>query len=674
MDAALRPDERPFQPARGGWRRTLAVLTLALLGSAGALAQARLAGVFGDHMVLQRQVPIRVWGWAAPGELVTVVFRGSRRSAVAGRDGRWQVTLPAAPAGGPHELRVLARNELVLRDLLVGELWVASGQSNMEWPLKDVDDAEREVAAADHPLIRHAKVAHQAALRPADDIAALRWQVASPATAGEFSAVAYFFARRLSRELGIPVGLINSSWGGSHLETWTSPRAALADPDLAPQVQDLPASATELLARRGQRALALVQGWQPGLPVTPPEAEPAAFAAPDLDDHAWPTLAVPRLWEEQGLPGVDGVVWLRRRVDLSPAQAAGPATLHLGAVDDCDEAWVNGQRVGGLCGWDTPRCWPVPAGVLRAGSNSIAVRVTDTGGGGGLHGDAAVPQLATVAGVVPLAGPWKARVAALQQPTELGMNDAPTLLFNGMVHPLLPLRMRGVLWYQGESNVARAARYAGAFQRLITDWRMQWGQGDFPFYYVQLASFLPAGRNSLAGSTWAELRDAQRQALSLPRTGMVVATDVGDAHDIHPRRKQPVGDRLAAWALRHLHGKAVAFSGPVLRGLRGLRVGDGRVKLQFAHAEGGLRSRGGGQSLQGFAIAAADGRFQPAQARAQGRTVRVWREGVAAPVAVRYGWVDNPQETDLVNAAGLPASPFRTDRWPLLTAAGRYGQ
>lgn len=640
----------------------------AVLTSGPAWADARLAGVFGDHMVLQRHMPIRVWGWAAPGEAVAVAFKGQQRRAVAGVDGRWQLDLPASPAGGPFEMVVQASNRIVLRDVLVGELWLASGQSNMEWALRDAQDGAQEVAAAEHPLIRHTKLPKRALLRPADDLPPLVWQASSPATAGDFSAVATFFARRLSRSLGgVPVGIVNNAWGGSHLETWASPQAALADPDMAPYVRDLPEDAAALAGQRRARMATRVQAWQAGLAIE--EAGPQAWAGTTVDDSRWPTLKSPGIWEEQGLGGVDGVVWLRRSISLTAAQAAGAATLHLGMVDDCETSFVNGQPVGGLCGWDTPRQWPVPAGLLREGENLIAVRVVDTGGGGGLHGPAAVPRLATVAGDVPLAGPWKARVAALPASTTVGHNDAPTLLFNGMLHPLLNLRLRGVIWYQGESNVDRAAAYAGAFQRLIADWRLQFKQPAMPFYWVQLASFLPVARNSLVASPWAELREAQRQALALPHTGMVVATDVGDADDIHPRRKQPVGERLAALALRGVHGQRLQASGPVLQSAT--RQGT-QMQLQFGQTGGKLLARGGG-SLLGFAVAGSDGRFVPALARLQGRTqVRVWSPEVPAPVAVRYGWVDNPQDANLTGASGLPASPLRTDTWPLSTRAGRF--
>ncbi len=646
--------------------RALRLVASAMLGlcAAAAPAEVRLAGVFGDHMVLQRNAPIRVWGTAAPGEAVRVSLGGRQRHAVAGNDGRWSLQLPAMPAGGPHQLTVNAGKRLVLEDVLVGDVWFCSGQSNMEWTLAQAQDAEREIAAADLPQIRHLKVAHRASLAAQDDIEPAAWLVGDPQHAGQFSAVAYYFARRLHRELGVPIGLVNASWGGSHIETWTSARAALADPELAPIVRGMPADAAQFAARQHARMHAIVRQWQGNLPLW---ASPVApdWAAADIDEGAWPELNAPQIWEEQGLPGFDGTLWYRRRIELSAEQAAGAATLHLGMIDDCDETWVNGRRVGATCGWDTPRHYELPAGALRGGSNVIAVRVLDTGGGGGFHGDAAAMALDTATAPLPLHGRWKARVEAPLAKTGPDFNDLPTLLFNGMVQPLTPLRVRGVIWYQGESNVPRAARYADAMRRLISDWRQQWAQPGLPFFYVQLAAFLPLSRNSLAGSAWAELREAQRQVSSVHGTGMVVATDVGDANDIHPRNKAPVGERLALLALHQLDGRKLVHSGPSYRSMR--RLPRGRLELSFGDLGGGLAVREAGGALQGFAVADASRRFVPAQAVIQGTRVIVWSDGVPLAQAVRYGWVDNPEQSNLVNRVGLPASPFRTDRWPLLT-------
>jgi sialate O-acetylesterase len=649
--------------------RALALLGAALLAGA-AQAEVQLAGLFGDHMVLQREAPIRVWGRADPGERVQVQLATRQARTRADAHGRWQVLLASMPAGGPHQLHVIGLNRLHLSDVMVGEVWVASGQSNMEWSLQDTDDAARAIAAADEPRIRHVKLPHRASLRPQDDLAPLTWQVSQPEVAGRFSAVATYFARRLVRELGVPVGIVDNSWGGTVVETWTSLPAARRDPDLAPFANALPADLAGFQQAQRARAQAIVQRWQPGLPADEPDA--GAWAAPAVDDRAWPTLRAPGIWEEQGLPGLDGVVWLRRTLRLDAAQARGPATLHLGLIDDCDESFVNGQRVGGQCGWLAPRDYVMPPGLLQEGDNVIAVRVTDTGGGGGLHGDAAAVRLDTATGDIPLAGTWRARIASVLRHDEPGPNDAPTLLFNGMVQALLPLRVRGVIWYQGESNVPRAARYAGAFRRMILDWRAHWarqGQRRLPFHYVQLTHRAQPTANTLQGSAWAELRDAQRQALALPDTGMAVITDLGDPNDIHPRNKRDVGERLARQALRRTYSRPVVADGPAFASMR---VAGARVQLHFRQGTGPLLVRGGGDAPNSFAIADATRRFQPAQARIVGDHIEVWRDGLTRPVAVRYGWFDNTEQADLVNAAGLPASPFRTDRWPLTTGAARY--
>jgi len=462
---------------------------------------------------------------------------------------------------------------------------------------------------------------------------------------------------------------VNSSWGGSHLETWTSPQAALRDPDLAPLVQAMPHDLAGFAHVYRERMTAIARHWHAGA-LRQPEPAGNAWAQPEVNDKDWPTLQVPKVWEEQGLEGFDGIVWYRRTVELSAAQAQGPAVLKLGTIDDSDDTYVNGQRVGATPDWDAQRNYAIPPGLLRPGRNVIAVRVTDGGGDGGFYGDSK-PRLVTAAGDVDLSGPWRAQVAALAEKAAPGHNDLPTLLFNGMVQPLRPMALGGVIWYQGESNVPRAARYVGAFQSLIKDWRAQFGQSQLPFYWVQLASFLPLEKNSLTNSPWAELREAQRLALHLPHTGMAVATDVGNANDIHPRNKRAVGERLARLALNRQHRHPMPDSGPQLQQARR----EGRsMRLQFSAVAQGLQVRGGGAEVQGFAIAGADQRFVQARAVVEsGQRVRVWSDSVPQPVAVRYGWVDNPEQANLTDGAGLPASPFKTDRWVWMTEGGRFG-
>ena len=667
--------------------QSLGLAALLGLGAGPVQAQApevpavRLAGIFGDHMVLQRGQPVRVWGFAPAGSSVRVGFRGASRLTQADAAGRWRVDLPPAPAGGPHELTL--QGQVVLRDVLMGDVWLCAGQSNMEWTLGQSDGAAEAIAAADLPQIRHVKIAHRAALMPQDDGPAARWQVSSPATAAGFSGVGFFFARRLQRDQHVPIGLLNLAWGGTHVETWTRREALAEDAAFAPLLKGLPASGPAWLAWQRARTQGLLQRWQPGLPVigeagapTNEDADPARWKHLDFSDTPWPTLRVPQVWEAQGLAGFDGLVWYRREIVLDAAQAAAPASLHLGAIDDCDETWVNGLPVGKTCAWDQPRRYTLPAGTLREGRNLIAVRVTDTGGDGGFHGAVDAVHLQVGSARLPLSGDWKARVEAGLQKPEPTANDLPSLLHNGMVQPLLPLRIRGAIWYQGESNVDRAAQYVGSFQRLITDLRQQWGQGAFPFYFVQLASFLPLERNDLQHSPWAELRDAQRQALALPHTGMVVATDVGHPTDIHPRNKRAVGERLALHALQAAGLPTVGPAGPVFAGLK---LQGARAVLRFKLGRGprpdgrnGLRSDAPGAALRGFAIADAGGRFMPALARIHRGQVLVWHPQVRQPVAVRFGWVDNPEQNNLFDLNGLPASPFRSDDAPWVTRGQTY--
>ncbi len=635
----------------------------AMLAATVARAEVRPARVFGDHMVLQRDRPIKIWGQAAPGEPVTVEFHFQKKSVTAGSDGAWAVILEKEAAGGPYSLKI---GVATFSDVLVGEVWICSGQSNMEWPVSETMNAAAEMAAADFPKIRHLKVPHRVSLRPEPDIDAADWQVCTPASVGSFSAVGYFFARKVFEETGVPVGLVNASWGGTICETWMSKNGLLASPELHEAAQKLPADLGQLSIRQRERMAQVVERFQGK---TPTVASDAGWAAPGFDDSGWASLFVPKQWEEQGLPGFDGTVWLRRKFELTEAEAAQPAELLLGTIDDADTTFVNGQKVGATWSWNSPRRYPLPAGVLRPGRNSIAVKVVDTGGGGGFYGEEeAVRLVFSDKKTMPLAGNWRAR-AVVPEKVSTDPNSAATLLFNGMVAPLIGLGIRGAIWYQGESNTPRAEQYGRTFPALIRDWRERWGQGDFPFYFVQLAAFLPPEKNSLAGGAWAELRGAQLSTLSLPKTGMAVATDIGDADDIHPRNKQEVGRRLALHALKNDYGKAVEESGPLFKSVK---FRHGAAVLTFNHATGGLTAHDKYGYLTGFAVAGADQQFHWARAEIRGKKVVVRSDEVAEPVAVRYGWLDNPAEGNLFNGAGLPASPFRSDGWRLTTEGNRF--
>lgn len=638
----------------------------------------RLSALFSDHMVLQRDLAIPVWGWAAPGEAITVELAGKSAKATAGADGRFGVSLPALPAGGPHTLVVRGAATVTVRDVLIGDVWVCSGQSNMEWPLEMSTGGAAAIAESDRPTMRLFTVPKRTELLPAEHVSSL-WHVCSPLSTGGFSAVAYFFGREMQQRLNVPVGLINTSWGGTPAQAWTSREGLAADPKLAGYLEELRALdlPVEVLRAKAQAARAeflaklpkdagnrgLKEGW----------------AGRDFDDAAWKTMKVPEYWVNAGHP-TNGVFWFRKTVEVPAgwaAAGAGDAQLSLGAADKSDDTYVNGVRVGGMSwaedpqSWSTPRNYVVPAGVLKPGRNVIAVRVMSNYTGGGLAGPGAAMQLhgpeggsAGAEASIALAGAWRysmeqdfGRVTGIAEPQTLAGAHSPTMLFNGMIAPLLPYGIRGAIWYQGESNAGDAARYRTLFPAMIRDWRKRWKQGDFPFYFVQLANFMhePATRES-DNSRWAELREAQTLARSLPKTGMAVTIDIGEARDIHPRNKRDVGVRLALCALAEVHGEKVACYGPRYRSMK---VAGGAVRVAWDHAEG-LRSRAGG--VRGFGVAGADRVFHAAEGKIEGAEVVVSSGKVAAPVAVRYGWADCP-ESSLENGAGLPAEPFRSDDW-----------
>lgn len=667
MNAA--PCVRRSQPGAA----TLACGLLAMASEAAAqgatpatdLSAPRLAAPFGEHMVLQRDRPLLLWGRGEPGRTLQAVIATSQGRTRVGADGRWRLVLPALPAGGPHVLRLHdGHRQQDYADVLVGDLWLCAGQSNMAWPLALSAGGPAEAAAADAPQIRHLRVPTRASVQPAQDLPAAAWQRATPGTVGDFSAVGWHFARHVQAHQGVPVGLINVAWNGSMLETWVRRGAALDDPALAPAVRAQPADDAAFAAARAAEVLARVQRFQGSAPTPQARsdgpADDAGLHDPAFDHSLWPTLNAPETWEPQGLQGLDGVVWYRRELALSAAQAAGPAVLHLAKVDDWDETWVNGEPVGSTRRYDLPRRYPLRPGLLRAGRNVIAVRVTDLGQGGGLYGSADSLRLDTAAGPVSLAGPWRAQVLRIGLPPGPEANDGPSLAHNAMLAPLAGLSLRGVLWYQGESNVTRAERYGATFGRLIDDWRQHFGQPALPFLFVQLAPFGAPRPDPSQPSGWAALREAQASVLSRPGTGMAVTLDLGDADgDLHPKDKRNVGLRLAALALALDDPQRPRASGPALARLQ--RLGTALV-AEFDTQGLGLSLRSAPSApaeLLGFELAAADGPFRSAQARIDGNRVIVSHPLVAEPMALRYAWADNPVQANLVDGSGLPAAPFR---------------
>ncbi len=624
--------------------------------------------LFADHAVLQQGTNVPIWGTADPGEAVTVEIAGQTVSSTAGTDGKWLVRLAPLKAGGPETLTISGKNKLVLSDILVGEVWIAGGQSNMERQLglragqQPIDDWEKEVAAATHPQIRHFGVEQVKSLTPLATVKGA-WTVCSPDTVKDFTAVGYFFARDLERARHLPIGIIHSSWGGTPAEAWTSEAGLRTLPDFA----DVGAEIKTLIAdpEAARRAYeAKLEIWFAANDTGSVAGK--LWSDPALDAADWKTMTLPTLWEDAGEPDLNGVVWFRKSFNLPAKAANAAAELQLGMVDDIDTTWVNGVKLGGTVGYNVVRRYAVPAGVLKPGRNVVAVRVLDTGGGGGIWGEEKLQlvfkgrpgvglqtaSLGPALKLVPLAGPWQYRIGmnlqgAPQPPTGvIGDINSPTILYNAMIAPLVPYAIRGVVWYQGEANVQRAQQYRALFPALIADWRRAWG-ADFPFLFVQIAPH---------ADMTPELRDAQLATwLHTPGTAMAVTIDIGDAKDIHPPHKQAVGARLALAARALAYGEKLEYSGPVFDALK---VKGSKATLTFTHMGGGLIAKG--SPLKGFTVAGADGAFHPARAEIRGKTVVVTSSDVAQPVAVRYGWANVP-DGNLFNKAGLPASPFRTD-------------
>ena len=649
---------------------SLSLAWMSWLAPDAAPNEVRLPAVFGDHMVLQRDAGNAVWGFGEPGGEVSVTasWDGAPVRARVDAGGRWTVTLKTPGAGGPHSIRVAGSNEIVLDDVMIGEVWICSGQSNMEWSINQVrrfyetDDAwEAMLATADLPRVRLFNVARQFDGVPMDDCSG-RWWTCSPESVIGFSAVGFFFGRELHAELDVPIGLIGSNWGGTVAEAWTSAEALRRHGEFDDALDRIAAIEADEGSVDAEFAARKADWWNT-LAAKDPASKQRLYAS-SSEDAAWSgTMAVPSLWEGD-LDDFDGVLWMRRDVELPAAWAGRPLTLELGPIDDMDSTWFNGQKVGGAEEpgfWSTPRRYDVPAGVAVAGVNTVTVRVVDTGGAGGFSGEADAHALRDATGdAIPLAGTWRwARGAEMGElprfPTRPGIGrNSPTALFNGMIAPLVPYGIRGAIWYQGESNRTRGRQYRTLFPAMIEDWRLRFGH-LFPFYFVQIA---PYGYRNDTGEA-AELREAQMMTLAAsPNTGMAVTMDVGDPKDIHPLDKETVAHRLARWALSRTYGRVdLVCSGPLYRSMR---VSGSKVRLTFDHVGGGLVADGG--ALTHFTIAGEDRVFHAAAARIDGGTVVVSSPQVTRPFAVRYGW-GAADEPNLRNVEKLPASSFRTDDW-----------
>jgi len=631
-----------------------ACLTLVAAGSITAHADVRLPRLFSDGMVLQRGKPVLIWGWADEGEPVTVQL-GSQTLATKARNSRWQLTFHALKTGPTYQISIRGKNQLTLHDVLVGDVWIAAGQSNMEMQLSAVTQRYPDlIATTDLPAIREFSVPTIHSFNGAqEDFPSGQWKTATPANLEGFSAVGFFFARKLQQATHVPIGIISLAVGGSPAQAWMSEQALIAYPHYLLQYQKLTdravlqktiaddqASVAAWYATAAQNDLGLVgqNSWR----------------SADLNTDDWQTLTVPGKFSDQQIDFSNGIIWLRKTVNLTQQQSRNPATLLLGAMVDGDEVTINDQPVGQTTYRYPNRRYTVPDGVLHAGPNTIVIRLTSYSSEPGFVSDKPyVLQLG--AERISLEGEWRYRVGmrGVPFPVTTTLHYQPATLFNAKLAPTLRTAIRGVIWYQGESNTGNAGEYASLFPAMIHDWRRHFNQGDFPFLYVQLANFMEAKADP-SESDWAQTRQAQRSALTVRNTGMAVTIDLGEWNDIHPQNKQEVGERLALLARKMSFGEhGLIASGPMAISVSKSAAG---LLVKFAHCNSRLLIRGA--ALNQIAIAGADHHFYWASARVTRNNLLVWNDQVSDPRTVRYAWSDNPAGANLTNDAGLPASPF----------------
>lgn len=617
---------------------TLSVLLLSVIMSAQTPAKVRLPKLISDSMVLQRDVDLDIWGWSDPGTWITVRFNGGYYETKTGEDGRWTVTLPPQKAGGPYIMEV---NEITIRDVLVGDVWLCSGQSNQETPIHRLVELFPEINRSDNNMIRHYKVPTQDSKEALQEEIAGNavWHSGDASEVMNWTALAYFYAQEAYSQTGIPQGMLVSSLGGSAIESWVSQE----------HLKDFPALILDREALEGLEAAMADKGE-------------GVWESPDFDDSDWKTMEMPGTWRENGLD-VRGTVWMRKDFEIPESMDGRHAKLSMGTLMHNDRVYVNGIFVGSTGYEFPPRRYHIPAGVLKKGKNTIVVRLNAPGGNGEFIKDKPYKIIGDAA-EIDLTGTWKYNVgtdmseAAAFADRLKNRKNVGSGLYNGMIYPIRNYKVRAAIWYQGESNAGRAHEYGALMTSLITGWRELWNMPDMPFLLVQLPNYMQTHEQP-TDSGWARIREAQLQAFkTIPNTALAVTYDVGEWNDIHPLNKKAVAQRLFLGARKAVYGEKVTASGPVYKDMK---VDGDKIIISFTETGRGLMAKGG--ELKHFAIAGADRKFVWADAIIKGNKVIVSSKEVQNPVAARYAWADNPDGANLCNKDGLLASPFRTDDW-----------
>jgi sialate O-acetylesterase len=630
--------------------------------------------IFSDNMVLQQGQKVPIWGISSPKSELVVKFRDQIIKADADNQGKWLAYLEPLKVGSSDSLVIECDTlKKVFHNVAVGEVWLCSGQSNMEMNVgctwAKVYNSAEEVQKANYPDIRLLVIEKNTAVAPVDTIKSSGWKICSPLTVGDFSAVGYFFGREIHTTQNVPVGLIQSAWGGTVAEAWTSGESLKLMKDFAGTVEKLgsmPSNKDSLkLYYEKEYNSWLLETASLDKGIT---GNDTVFASPDLNDSGWMKINLPGMWEGTEIGEMDGTVWFRKKINVPASKIGKNFTLSIAPPDDADETWFNGRKVGASTEWDVVRKYKLPENLVKAGENVVVVRLSDFQGAGGFMGKPGDFSLFTDDGwKISFGGEWKCHVGYNMKdvkikPIKPGEPNIPTVLYNAMINPVIPYGIRGAIWYQGESNTGSAYQYRELFPTMIKDWRAKWGQGDFPFLFVQLANYMERNKKPVEDG-WAELREAQLMTLELPSTGMAVTIDIGDAKDIHPSNKQDVGKRLSLIARNNVYKEEIPYSGPIFKSME---IKEDKIIIAFNFTYDGLSIKDS-KILKGFTIAGDDKVFHWAKAIIEGDKVIVNSPDVKNPKAIRYAWSSNP-ECNLVNSAGLPASPFRTDDWPGLTA------
>ena len=612
-----------------------------------------------DGMVLQRNTKVNIWGWASPEEKVTIRFKGNSYSTVTGADGKWKIILPSMKAGGPYSMSIDASNHLVLNNIVIGDVWICSGQSNMTINMERVKEKyPEEIAASENKFIRHYFLSTRYNFtNPEEDTSPAKWESANPTTVLQFTAIGYFFAKKLYEKYHVPIGLIQSAVGGTPVESWMSEDALKKFPDYLVRAQKFKNNLYVDSIRKAD--IAINNSWKNQINQNDSGLSGTPWYATSYTPIGWSTMQIPGYWADQGLNEINGVVWFRKEINLPASMTGKPAKIFMGRIVDADYMYMNGSLIGNTTYQYPPRRYEIESGLLKPGKNVITIRVINNSGKGGFVLDK--PYHLTAGGeTIDLKGDWQYKLGLATPPLQsvsINILYQPVGLFNAMIAPLLNYTIKGVIWYQGEANSQRPDDYRDLFAAMITDWRKKWKQGNFPFLFVQLPNFGDINKEP-SESKWAELREAQAKTLSLPNTAMAVAIDIGEWNDIHPLNKKDVGERLALGALHIAYGeKNIIYSSPLYQSMK---TEGNRIIISFKYTGGKLIVKEG-VDLKHFSIAGDNKKFVLANAKIEGNKVIVWNDAITHPVAVRYAWADNPEGANLYNIGGLPASPFRTD-------------